>query len=110
MGEEREPIDTSTPWHRPRREPLTQVEYERLAYKAMSEPGHGKIHKMSLVTPTYEPNRAIAPDPDSIISKKGVTDRTPDSFTTGDRAIHFAVGVCLLGIAGVILYTLIKLG
>ena len=107
---EQAPIDTSTPWHRPRREPLTQVEYERQAYRAMTQPGGGKIHPMSVTTPTYEPNRAMAPDPNSIISKKGVRDTTPDGVTTGDRVVHAVVGTCLILILGILGYMLIKLG
>jgi hypothetical protein len=110
MSEEREPIDTSTPWHRPRREPLTQVEYERQAYRAMTTPGKGNIHPGSITTPTYEPNRAMAPEPSSIIGKKGVRDNTPDAVTIGDRIVHAVVGICILGIFGILGYMLIKLG
>jgi hypothetical protein len=115
VSEDREPIDTSTPWGRTRREPLTQVEgeravYERAARKVMTDPGNGAIHPMSLSTPTYEPNRAMAPDPNSIIAKKGVRDSTPDPVTTGDRVVHAVVGTCIILIFGIIGYMLIKLG
>jgi hypothetical protein len=106
-----EPIDTSTPWSRPRREPLTQVEYERLAYRRMTEPGNGTIHKMSLASPDYEPNRAMAPDPKSIIAKKGW--RPPDSnkvdITPFDKVVVYIILACVAGIAGTVL-ALIKLG
>lgn len=111
MREEHEPIDTSTPWHRPRREPLTQVEYERQAYRAMTEPGRGQIHPGSVSTPTYEPNRAMAPDARSIIEKKGWRPKVEHApVTMADRFVYAGVGVCALGIFTIIGYLLIKLG
>lgn len=116
MSEDREPIDTSTPWHRPRKEPLSlteaQVEYERKAFRAMTEPGNGRIHPGSITTPTYEPNRAMAPDPKSIIAKKGW--RPPESndvnISKFDKVVVYSVVGCLIGIAIVVGYILTKLG
>lgn len=104
---EQEPIDTSTPWHRPRQEPWTLTDAERAAYqraavRAMTEPGNGAIHPMSITTPTYEPNRAMAPDPNSLIAKKGM--KPPDAdkveLTVGDRVVVVIILLVLAAIAG----------
>lgn len=113
---EQEPIDTSTPWGRPRREPWTLVDaeraaYERAAHEAMTRPGGGKIHHMSITTSTYEPNRAMAPDPNSIIAKKGMRPKHVQApVTFGDRVIVWTVVVCLALMALVIGVAAYKLG
>lgn len=112
---EQEPIDTSTPWHRTRREPLTQVEGERAVYelaarKAMMKPGNGTIHPMSITTPTYEPNRAMAPDSQSIIGKKGLRPTDINGpLTKGDKFVIGVVVFCLVLIAIVIGAIIVKL-
>ena len=114
---EQEPIDTSTPWGRRRREPITQVDaeraaYERAAIKAMTEPGNGAIHPMSLTTPTYEPNRAMAPGANDIIQKKGQKPPGADDIRVDkwDKVVVYSVVTCLALMAAVIGYTLTKLG
>lgn len=109
MSDEREPVETRLPWSRKRQEPITQVDAERAAYeraarRAMTEPGNGSIHKMSITTPTYEPNRAMAPDPNSLIAKKGTK---PPGYndvevTPGDRFVVIVVLCCLAAIAGIV--------
>lgn len=112
---EREPIDTSTPWGRPRREPLSvdeaRVEAERAAFRAMTQPGKGNIHPGSITTPTYEPNRAMAPDPKSIIEKKGLrpTNVTKD-VDAWDKLVVYVASGCFVLIMVVIVVLSIKLG
>ena len=134
--EEREPINTTLPWankrhccqgaalgedcdwscpaqRRVRSEPITQVEYERAAYHAMTRPGDGEIHPMSITTPTYEPNRAMAPGSKSIIAKKGLKpprEATYAPVTFGDRIVYGAISVCVILIAVVIVALFYKLG
>lgn len=104
---EHEPVDTTLPWARKRREPITQVDaeraaYERAAYEAMTKPGGGKIHKMSITTPTYEPNRAMAPNPNSIIAKKGMKPPGANDIRKPDLADKVVVVVVLLCLAAMI--------
>jgi hypothetical protein len=108
---EREPIDTSTPWGRPRREPITQVDaeraaYERAAIEAMTRPGGGKIHRMSITTSTYEPNRPMAPDPNSLIAKKGMKPPGHKKVRVDkwDKIVVYAVLTCLVGMLSIIGY------
>ena len=114
---EQEPINTTLPWARKRREPITMVDAERAAYekaarRAMTEPGNGAIHPMSITTPTYEPNRAMAPEPNDIIAKKGK--RQPGYnkvvVTTGDKVVVFACLACASGIVGIVAALLSRLG
>lgn len=114
---EHEPVDTTLPWARRRREPITQVDaeraaYERAAVEAMTKPGNGAIHPMSITTPTYEPNRAMAPGANGIIAKKGVKQPGYDDITVDWRTklvVYVCVGVLVL-IAVVVGITLYKLG
>jgi hypothetical protein len=110
---EKEPIDTTLPWARPKREPLSQVEYERQVYEAMTKPGGGKIHKMSITTPTYEPNRAMATGANDIIQKKGQKQPGADDIRTpdfADRVVVYVVVSCLVLMLSIIGYVLTKLG
>ena len=112
---EHEPIETRTPWGRTRREPITQVDaeraaYERAAVEAMTKPGNGAIHPMSLTTPTYEPNRAMAPGANDIIQKKGqkppgADDIVVDKWT---KVVVYSVIFCLVGMASIVGYLLTK--
>lgn len=117
MSEDREPIDTSTPWHRPRKEPLSlveaRVEYERKAYRAMTDPGGGRIHPNSVTTPTYEANRPMASklDSRSIIKKKGV--RPTDIHRPLDKWDKTVIGIIIGIIVLIVVVTValfIKLG
>lgn len=115
---EREPIDTTLPWARPKRQPITQVDaeraaYERAAFEAMTKPGGGKIHKMSIATPTYEPNRAMATGTNDIIQKKGKKQPGYDDIRKPDLADKVVVGVVGFCLAAMIIITVavaIKLG
>ena len=112
-----EPIETRTPWTRNQR-PLGnpaqhEVDHER-QHPIVSEvepatihplvrPGTGKVEQHSILTDEYEPNRPMAPAPDSIIAKKGL--RPTDIYKPVDVWDKVVVGVvlfCLVGIAGVI--------
>lgn len=112
---DQEPIDTTMPWARTRREPLTQVEAERAAYRAMTEAGNGKVHPMSVVSPGYEPTRAMAPARDSrdIIAKKGL--QPPKKMwykpvDIWDKVVTYTATACAVGIVGIIVYLFVKLG
>ena len=101
-----EPIDTTLPWARKREPVLTQVEYERRRHDALvaAQPPAG------LMTVDYEPNRPAAPDAQSIIAKKGLKAPNEVEITTGDKVIAFIVCSCMVGIVGILLYLLVKLG
>jgi len=85
--------------------------YERAAVKAMTEPGNGAIHPMSIITPTYEPNRAMAPDPNSLIAKKGMKPPGADKveITKGDRVVVVSILVCLAAMSGIIAAVLTRM-
>lgn len=109
---EQEPVETTLPWAQKRTD-QEQVDYERRAIAAMTKPGDGKVHPMSIVTPTYEPNRAMAPDPKSIIEKKGMKPRKEDTYapvTFGDKVVYAGISVCVVLIIVVSVALFNKLG
>lgn len=80
-------------------------------YEAMTRKGRGQIHAGSLSTPTYEPNRAMAPGAQSIINKKGLRPKEEHSpVTPTDRLVYAGLGICTVLILGIIGFMLIKLG
>ena len=89
---------------------MEQVEFERFtherqaraAYNAMTKPGNGVIHKMSLVTKDYEPNRAMAPNTDDLVQSNEVP------FIS--KVVVISVLACILGIVGISVYLFATLG
>jgi hypothetical protein len=114
-----EPINTTAPWARPQKPPLTQVEAERKAFeaaarKAMTEPGNGKVHPMSVTSEGYEPNRPmVVRDDANEITKKigkhqpGYNDIVVDKW---DKVVVYSVVTCVMLIVAVSLYLFFNLG
>lgn len=100
-----EPVDTMLPWAR-KREPMTQVEYERLkhAEAVRLQPPAG------MMTAEYEPNRPVVSDAQSIIDKKGLRAPDDDPVTAVDKFVGSVVCGCIVAIVGIVLYLLLTLG
>lgn len=76
-------------------------------------PGTGEVEQYSVISFDYEPNRPMAPDPNSIIAKKGYRPAKEDTYKdvdVPDKIVGVAVLVCLSLMIIVIGITLIKLG
>ena len=127
---EREPIDTSTPWGRPRKEMMDQVDFERHMHQRAVEASadlvedpfmtpHARVQytvqPYSITAPGYEPTRPMASTPDSrsIINKKGlrpVKSETYKEVDIWDKLVTIVVIGCFVGIIGITIYFSIKLG
>ena len=108
-----EPIETRLPWARRPVRRLTQqrIDHARLHPIAGPNPHPGEVQQYSVITADYEPNRPMAPDPTSIIAKKGLRPKDIHTEpTTGDKIVVWTVVVCLTLMALVIGYAFITMG
>lgn len=113
---ETEPVDTSLPWGR-RREidlprsvghPIQRI-VDHARQHPLVVPGTGEVQRYSIMTKDYEPNRPMAPDPKSIIAKKGLRPAKKDIYKevdAPDRIVVISVLVCLVGIIAITGYLL----